>query len=259
MDFNVVDSYIYGKVKAPFTSRDASAYQRCGSILSPTLVFVPVIFLTEEEEDVAAVSLPSSKPQSTPIHMPGNSYQNESGKFEEREEDIISSLELSQGILKGLDYFMCYSNGLFLCTKYISRNFKNKFYIYNPISKEYYQLPNSPKKKQLNLSFWRRPILGLVVGSDYDEVCSGGVTSSSSIQFRFRYKVVLAEASLSNLDTRDVIQLIETFSSETSEWTQSKVAVTVETYNFFLTRCIECQCDKRSHSLDEFRIDHLCV
>ncbi|KAJ4970500.1 hypothetical protein NE237_003599 [Protea cynaroides] len=141
----------------------------------------------------------------------------ETNKFEEGEEDIISSLESSQGILKSLGYFMCYSNGLFLCS-----NIKNMYYIYNPISKEYYRLPHPPKK-QVNHN-WKRPILGLVVAADYDKVCSG--------QLQFRYKVVRAEASRSSMDTRDLIE-IETFFSDTGEWTESKVAVTVETYNHF--------------------------
>ncbi|KAJ4969597.1 hypothetical protein NE237_002696 [Protea cynaroides] len=135
----------------------------------------------------------------------------------EEGEDIISSLETSQGILKSFGYFMCHSNGLFLCS-----NINNMYYIYNPISKEYYQLPHPPKK-QVN-STWKRPILGLVVAADYDQVCSG--------QLQFRYKVVRAEASRSNMDTRDLIE-IETFFSDTGKWTESKVAVNVATYNHF--------------------------
>ncbi|XP_043724280.1 F-box/kelch-repeat protein At3g06240-like [Telopea speciosissima] len=148
---------------------------------------------------------------------------------EKRGVDTIINLESSQGTLDGLGYFICSSNGLFLIS---SRPPMTTYFIYNPFSRESYQLPPPPLKQKQQQQSFRRPFMGLVVTTDYeeDDVCSLNVASSS---IRHRYKVVCATAATGSIGSNIEIEIFSS-SDETGEWQQSTVAVTDEIYIHFL-------------------------
>ncbi|XP_042503506.1 F-box protein At5g03970-like [Macadamia integrifolia] len=120
--------------------------------------------------------------------------------------DFIS-LESSQQIVNSLGNIICSSNGLLLCGIH-----PRTYYIFNPVTKESYQLPPPPGKNwEPSTSY----IMGLVAANCAD------VSTTSSI----RYKVVHADTRSRDAVSGNKVK-IGTFSSETGKWRQSMVPLT---------------------------------